>query len=372
MQGRLAVAHVNPAPCRPLPAAWTFVLPVTAFRSPMSVPIPVALLGFSAFERNALASYFRLAARRSPAYCHVLDVDEARFVVADADQAGVPELLQALGRITDAVFVGAQGPEGAASWMMRPIDPVHVLRELDALVAMRDNPGTGPLPLLAPSPTISRPITIGKGVPARRAADEQRRGSEADVRRSAEPEQRRGMEAELRRVADSEETRPLPSVEERRAAAEAQRRQREAALRPVPLKRALLVDDSELALHFLDRQLQRYGLATEWAQHSGRALELLSHQQFGFVFLDVDLGPQSDLDGLALCQHIKHRHVHPGGRVPLVAIVSAFHDPVDRVRSTLAGADVHLGKPLDFGALDRWLSQHGLTRGPELPVPVAE
>ncbi|WP_395700460.1 response regulator [Aquabacterium sp.] len=318
----------------------------------MSVPIPVALLGFSAFERNALASYFRLAARRQPAYCHVLDVDEARFVVADADQAGVPELLQALGRITDAVFVGAQGPEGAASWMMRPIDPVHVLRELDALVAMRDNPGTGPLPLLAPSPTISRPITIGKGVPARRAAD-------VPVPPMAP-------------VMDSEATRPLPSLDERRAAADAQRRQREAALRPVPLKRALLVDDSELALHFLDRQLQRYGLATEWAQHSGKALELLSHQPFGFVFLDVDLGPQSDLDGLALCQHIKHRHVHPSGRVPLVAIVSAFHDPVDRVRSTLAGADVHLGKPLDFAALDRWLSQHGLTRGPELPVPVAE
>jgi CheY-like chemotaxis protein len=314
----------------------------------MSIPIPVALLGFSAFERNALASYFRLAARRNPCYTHVLDVDEARFVVADADQSGVPELLQALGRIADAVFVGAQGPEGAASWMMRPIDPVHVLRELDALVAMRDNPGTGPLPLLAPAPTLSRPITQGKPVPARRAADEGRR------------------------AADSDETRPLPTMEERRAAAETQRRQREAALRPVPLRRALLVDDSELALHFLDRQLQRYSLATEWAHHSGRALEMLAHQPYGFVFLDVDLGPHSDMDGLALCQHIKHRHVHPGGRTPLVAIVSAFHDPVDRVRSTLAGADVHLGKPLDFGALDRWLCQQGLTRGPELPVPTME
>lgn len=314
----------------------------------MSVSIPVALLGFSAFERNALASYFRLAARRSPTYIHVLDVDEARFVVADADQSGVPELLQALGRITDAVFVGAQGPEGAASWMMRPIDPVHVLRELDALVAMRDNPGTGPLPLLAPAPTISRPITVGKGTPSplRRADDEGRRAAD--------------------------ETRPLPTPQERRAAADTARRQRETALRPVPLRRALLIDDSELALHFLDRQLQRYGLVTEWALHSGKALELLSHQQFGFVFCDVDLGPHSDLDGLALCQHIKHRHVHPGGRTPLVAIVSAFHEPVDRVRSTLAGADVHLGKPLDFNMLDRWLNQQGLTRGPELPVPVTE
>lgn len=343
---------LNPCPLQApvCTGAWPIVLPVTTSALPMSVPIPVALLGFSAFERNALASYFRLAARRQPCYTHVLDVDEARFVVADADQSGVPELLQALGRITDAVFVGAQGPEGAASWMMRPIDPVHVLRELDALVAMRDNPGTGPLPLLAPAPpTVSRPITQGKAVPARRAADE-----------------------EARLAAESEETRPLPTLEERRAAAEAQRRQREAALRPVPLRRALLVDDSELALHFLDRQLKRYGLATEWAHHSNKALELLSHQQYGFVFVDVDLGPHSDMDGLSLCQHIKHRHVHPGGRQPLVAIVSAFHDPVDRVRSTLAGADVHLGKPLDFGALDRWLNQHGLSRGPELPVPTVE
>ncbi|WP_284616205.1 response regulator [Aquabacterium humicola] len=311
----------------------------------MSSSIPVALLGFSAFERNALASYFRLSARRSPHYAHVLDVDEARFVVADADQAGVPELLQALGRIPDAVFVGAQGPEGAASWMMRPIDPVHVLRELDALVALRDNPGSGPLPLLAPTPSHARPTTIGKAVPSplRRAADEQQ------------------MQAAI----------PL-SPEERRVASERQRARREAMLRPQPLRRALLVDDSELALHFLDRQLQRYGLSTEWAHHSGRALELLSTQAFGFVFVDIDLGPHSDLDGLALCQQIKHRHVHPGGKAPQLAIVSAFHDPVDRVRSTLAGADIHLGKPLDFEALDRWLSQQGLTRGPELPVPAVE
>jgi CheY-like chemotaxis protein len=298
------------------------------------------LLGFSAFERNALASYFRLAVRRSLQYVHVLDVDEARFIVADADQSGVPELLQALGRIADAVFVGAQGPEGAASWMMRPIDPLHVLRELDSLVALRDNPSSGPLPLMPTGHSHLRPTTIGKAVPSptRRAADEER------VRHSRD----------------------------RRAAADLSRQRREAALRPQPLKRALLVDDSELALHFLDRQLQRYGLATEWAHHSGRALELLSTHVFGFVFIDVDLGPHSDLDGLALCQQIRHRHVHPGGRPPQLAVVSAFHDPVDRVRSTLAGADIHFGKPLDFEQLDRWLGGQGLSRGPELPVPATE
>ena len=76
----------------------------------MTAPIPVALLGFSAFERSALASYFRIAEQRQPRYQHVLDIDEARFIVADADQSGVPDLLQALGRVGDAVFIGAHSP----------------------------------------------------------------------------------------------------------------------------------------------------------------------------------------------------------------------------------------------------------------------
>ena len=303
----------------------------------MTAPIPVALLGFSAFERSALASYFRIAEQRQPRYQHVLDIDEARFIVADADQSGVPDLLQALGRVGDAVFIGAHSPGGAASWMMRPIDPNHVLRELDGLVTQRDNPGSGPLPLVSP-PGAGRAADAAAAAPQRRADDGPPSG-------------------------------PM-DLTVRRATAAALRAQREARLRPNPLRRALLVDDSELALHFLDRQLKRYGLETEWATTSAKALELLARVPFGFVFLDIDLGPRSELDGLALCQPIKHQHVHPGGRAPLVVMVSAFAGPVDRVRSTLAGADAHLPKPLELPALDLWLRQQGLERGPE-PSPSA-
>lgn len=305
----------------------------------MSVPIPVALLGFSAFERSALASYFRIAEQRQPSYQHVLDIDEARFVIADADQAGVPDLLQALGRVGDAVFIGARSPEGAASWMMRPIDPNHVLRELDGLVAQRDNPGSGPLPLVTP-PAAARADATDQPGHQRRADDT-----------------------------------PAPSAltaDERRALAGVQRARREARLRPHPLRRALLVDDSEIALRFLERELQPYGLDIDWATTSAQALERLSRAPYGFVFLDIDLGPRSELDGLALCQHIKHQHVHPGGRAPLIAIVSAFAAPVDRVRSTLAGADTHLAKPLDPSALDQWLQRQGLERAAAAPAATAE
>ena len=64
------------------------------------------------------------------------------------------------------------------------------------------------------------------------------------------------------------------------------------------------------------------------------------------------LGEHSELDGLALCQRIKRRMPAANGKAPLVVLVTASNDPTDRVRGTLAGADGHIGKPLDVAALD--------------------
>jgi len=288
----------------------------------MSLPYRVALQGFSAFERSALGSYFRLAANRSPAYEQVESAADAHFLIVDADHAEAVRTVVADGRVDAAVFIGAQAPEGASAWMMRPIDPLHVLRELDAMVG---NQAAARSPLGASaggSGTVRTVIRQPKPgpIPARRAGDGDSSGF------VAVPEM------------------PVP---------------------PKPAQRsnqALLVDDSEIALRFLESRLQRFGLQTECATTSGKAIELLSQQAYDFVFLDVELGVGSDLDGLALCQHIKRSHHHVGGhREPVVAMVSAHHSELDRVRGTLAGADAYLGKPLDEAVLARWLQQHGLT-----------
>lgn len=130
-----------------------------------------------------------------------------------------------------------------------------------------------------------------------------------------------------------------------------------------PAPTALLVDDSEIALRFLETHLQRFGLVMERALSSGRAIELLSQRHYDFVFLDVDLGTASDLDGLALCRHIKR---HPGAgstSTSAVFMVSAHASEVDRVRGTLAGCDAYLGKPLDAMELQRILLRQGLKPG---------
>ncbi|MES2715032.1 MAG: response regulator [Pseudomonadota bacterium] len=303
----------------------------------MPAPIPVAILGFSAFDRKALASYFQRGGPGRLRYEHVLNADLADLVIADADEPGVLELLQTLGRVQDALFIGALAPGEAGSWMMRPIDQTQVLRELDALMARRDNPRSSPLPLTLPS-------SLGRGALRTIGALGALDLPEAPTRR-----------------ADDETPAPRRHPDQLDPR-EARRREMEVLRRPLVTPRALLVDDSEVALHFLKRQLQGYGVECDMARDSERALDLLTHHAYGLVFLDVDLGPDSRSDGLTLCHQIRYRLHHPGGRAPLVVMVSAFHDPVDQVRGTLAGAEGYLGKPLDLPALDRLMGRQGLYR----------
>ena len=127
-----------------------------------------------------------------------------------------------------------------------------------------------------------------------------------------------------------------------------------------PPPTALLVDDSELALHFLELRLKQWGLVMERAMTSGRAIELLSQRSYDFVFLDVELGLGSDLDGLALCQHIKRHQDASAALSSAVFLVSAHCNEADRVRGRLAGCDAYLGKPLNELELQRLMLRHGL------------
>lgn len=262
----------------------------------MSQPYRVALLGFRPFERNALASYFRLASNRTPAYEQVSAVADAHFLIVDGDQPDAARTAATAGRLADAVFIGGVAPPGAAAWMARPIDPLHVLRELDTMAA-------------AHAQRQARPMAPGGGFVA------------VDARPPAAP-----------------------------------------ARRP---PRALLVDDSEIALRFLQTRLERLSLTVDRATTSDAALALLAQRPYDLVFLDVELGEDSPLDGLSLCQLIR-RQYRPGDGpgTPVLVFVSARHNEVDRARGTLAGADAYLGKPLDEAALENLLRRHGLVPPP--------
>lgn len=270
--------------------------------SPVSAAQRVALLGFGDFERSALVSYLRLSGMRVPAYQEADSLANADFVIADADHPGTVDAVLGADRVADAVFIGSLAPDGALAWMMRPIDPLQVFRELDATVALR------------------RSKAMAAAAPAAAAAGE------------ALAEPATGKSGSARRAGDVS----------------------------APTE-ALLVDDSDIALRYLERQLQALGLRTETATNSQRALELLGQRAFEVVFLDLELGPLSDLDGLALCQQIKREVQPPGARnAPKVVMVTAHTSATDRVRGSFAGCDAYLAKPIDDDALRRSLRGLGL------------
>jgi two-component system, cell cycle response regulator len=297
--------------------------------SPPPVPagapaaLRVALLGFGAFERSALVSYLRLSGSHVPAYEEAVSLDEADYVIADADHAGTLDAVLGADRVADTVFIGALAPDGALAWMMRPIDPLQVFREIDATAALRRS--RAQTAARAPAvPRAARAVTSAGSIPTLTAA-----------------------------VTPASAKRPKAAPAERASA-------RRAGDVTAPMA-ALLVDDSDLALRFLERQLQNLGLRTETAVSSQAALDLLAQRHFDIVFLDVDLGAQSDLDGLALCQHIKRQpRSATASAAPMVVMVSGHAAATDRVRGSFAGCDAYLGKPIDDEALRRSLRSLGL------------
>jgi two-component system cell cycle response regulator len=114
----------------------------------------------------------------------------------------------------------------------------------------------------------------------------------------------------------------------------------------LPALDVLVIDDSRIALKFLQSRLQGLGYRVHAVQTVDEAMALLGTQSFSLVFVDIELGGDSALDGLGVCQHVKQRREHPGGIAPKVVVVTGSTSPIDRVRGDLAGCDAYLTKPL--------------------------
>lgn len=295
----------------------------------LSTPFRVCLFGFAASDEDALARMLETPPQRTPHYIGAASLEHSDVVVANADNADALAELVRLELLDQAVYIGSDiDGEG---WLKHPVDPKRLLHELDRL-ALRQapwyTPRTEPADLghadddaATAGVVVDGPDAAPAAAPAKGPAPGTAQAGGASTLPAASP----GAAAAAPRA--PARAKPLPT--ERLAQT-----------------RALLIDDSDIALRYLETRLQRMGVQTVRATSSGKALEFLAQQPVEFVLLDVELGPDSDLDGLALCQHIKH-HRSAQKAVPAVVMVSAHHAELDRARGALAGCDAYLGKPVD-------------------------
>jgi hypothetical protein len=264
----------------------------------MSTRYRVVVLGFGAFERQSLDSYFRLTHGTIPSFESARSIGESDFCVVDADQPIAVQAVMDAQRLETSVFVGASAPEGAPMHLHRPIDAMQVARALEALLH-----GTQPQTTAAPKPRTPVAAAARPAMAARISA--------------------------------------LP---------------RGSAIGTPPATHfdidVLVVDDSDIARRFLKVQLERYGCRVSVASSGEEAVSVLERTAPRIVFCDMVM---PGLDGLALCQQVKER----GFVTPAVALISARPTQADRVRARLAGCDAFLAKPLSAVALLEVLRDHG-------------
>jgi len=108
----------------------------------------------------------------------------------------------------------------------------------------------------------------------------------------------------------------------------------------------LVVDSTPIARQFLMQRLTGLGYDAHGAENGEHALALIEQQAFAIVFLELALTPENGIGGLSLCQAIKQKPDHPNGIAPAVVVTTGQAGSSDRVRSSLAGCDAYLNKPL--------------------------
>jgi twitching motility two-component system response regulator PilG len=116
--------------------------------------------------------------------------------------------------------------------------------------------------------------------------------------------------------------------------------------------RALVVDDSLPVRVQMKQALLPVTSRIEFAEDGEKALELIGHNAYDIIFLDVIL---PGMDGYEICKVVKsgaHRHT------PVIMLTSAS-SPADRVKGKLAGCDTYLIKPVGH-AMFQYVIEHYL------------
>lgn len=108
----------------------------------MGAAYTVALVGFAQAESATFESFFRLAARRPPAYLVQEEVLDAQVLIVNADNAHALALVQGARLPGRVLLVG--GHDAGTGWPLqpKPIRLVSLLGALDALVGLRTGRAT--------------------------------------------------------------------------------------------------------------------------------------------------------------------------------------------------------------------------------------
>lgn len=328
----------------------------------MAVAYTVALVGFSDSESATFESFFRLAARRPPAYRVQDEVLDAQVLLVNADNPQAIHLVRYAELPGKALLIGTH--DAGTGWPLqrKPVKLVEVLAAMDGLLGARvdakaarpgrnrattdsEFPPTQPLIRSGTAAAPTAPAALEPMPPLKKAVDEAPAKTPPGVVRLTD--------------FGALEALPEPAARSRSPRSRFGRSTSERKKLAVPeVKRGdvLLVAQSLVEGRILHKRFKRYGLQIDWSREAGQALAMLQVHPYRLVVIDRLTG---EPDANQVCREAK-QHKLPNGQSPVVLMFAPTAGSMERIKAGLAGCDAYLSRSVNEGELYKVLAQHRL------------
>lgn len=293
-------------------------------------------IGFSNYEKSTIETFFRLAGRRAPHWALTTRSSEARVVLFNATSAQDVASFRALVAPWQKIIIVGSSDYGTG-WpvLPRPIKLTAILSLLDDAVNFKPSETIQAAPTL-PAPVILNPsmTDVFAGITAKAVL------TSTVAQKTAPPAVAKSMESIKPVFVPLNEA---PSFVASNAAALNQT----TTAKPVSLRavvgRVLLVDDSDIALKYMQNRLRHLSYECDMVHSGEEALAMVATHNYQFVFLDVMM---AGLDGYQTCKAIKNNRARRGP-TPVVVMLTSKGGTIDKIRGSMAGCDAYLTKPLN-------------------------
>ncbi len=294
-------------------------------------------IGFSSYEKSTIETFFRLAGRRAPHWGLTARSSEARVILFNATSLQDIDAFRSLVASWQKVIIVGDSDFGTG-WAVlpRPIKLTAILGMLDGIAKESEPNAEVAAPVIdvlatQPSSTdVFANVTakVKKSVPViavpvvQTVAIERAAKSPALVPMNEAPGFDAGsfgsalQAAKLGNVAINVNT---------------------------THGTVLIVDDSDIALKYMQNRLRHFGYESDMARSGDEALAKVSGKSYQFVFLDVMM---QGLDGYQTCRAIKNNKARRGP-APIVVMLTSRGGTIDKIRGTMAGCDAYMTKPLN-------------------------
>lgn len=310
-------------------------------------------IGFSSYEKSTIETFFRLAGRRAPHWALTARSSEARVVLFNAtseqDFVNFRSLIASWQKV---IIVGSS--DFGTGWpvLPRPIKLTAILGLLDDAVNFKagDLKASDVLPIV---PTVPAPVIANPNMTDVFANITSQHAATPNIAPKLAPLAEKSVEtAKPASIPLNDAPSFAASNIKDVHIASAIRSHQETSNADVG--RVLLVDDSDIALKYMQNRLRHFSYDCDMVHSGEEALAMVATRNYQFVFLDVMM---AGLDGYQTCKAIKNNKARHGP-APVVVMLTSRGGTIDKIRGSMAGCDAYLTKPLNDKKLSAVLSKY--------------